>query len=110
QPPRRVNLKGLGVFVPEGLIDRTLAVYCLGSVRKRLRLRRGGYELASRVWGCQMRPHRNQGDQTVSTRRTHSSYVFQAVNCQATIDQSLRDEASSLTFLWQGGGVLKIRC
>ena len=26
--------KGLGVFVPEGLVDSSLAVYCLGRVRK----------------------------------------------------------------------------
>ena len=52
--------KGLGVFVPEGLNDRSLAVYCLEKVRKSVPSRQGRHDSASRVSICQTKPHQNR--------------------------------------------------
>ncbi len=58
-------------FVPEGLNDRTQAIYCLGSVRNEIRP--VGYGVTGN-WRLVKR-------------------LFQAINCLATIVLSLRDYA-----------------
>jgi hypothetical protein len=82
--------EGLPGFVPEGLNDRSQAIYCLVSVQKGNRPvghgmigsnRRATIRTINQPWATIIPSLR---DGSVSTQ-------FQAINCLATIIQSLRD-------------------
>jgi hypothetical protein len=80
-------------FVPEGLGERCLAVYCLGLAQKRGSSRRDGM-----IWFAM------RFGQAAVVNKTLNRYhtvpfgtdllldVFLAMNCQATIASSLRDK------------------
>src|ERR1700751_3712465 len=84
----RVNLRP---FVPEGLIDSSLAVYCLGRVKKASRPVRDGM-----IWSARLDMVNGAAPEPMKPNRLYEtglfSCVFQAVNCQATIIQSLQDK------------------
>jgi hypothetical protein len=90
-------------FVPAGLNDRSLAVYCRGPVHNRIRpvgcgmiwVGRSPYNPRLNKDGLPTsRPVVNHGAQnhTIPPGRIVYGHTFLAVNRQATIIQSLRDE------------------
>jgi len=91
------------VFDPEGQNDRSLAVYCQGPVHNRIRpvgcgmiwVGRSPYNPRLNKDGLPTsRPVVNHGAQnhTIPPGRIVYGHTFLAVNRQATIIQSLRDE------------------
>ena len=80
-------------FVPEGLIDSSLAVYCLGRVKKASRPVRDGM-----IWSAGLDMPNEAAREPMKSNRLYEtglfSCVFQAVNCQATIIQSLQDNGN----------------
>ena len=87
-------------FVPKGLNDRSQAIYCLGCIRNEARP--VGYGMIGngqvlhdlRLAGTLAHP-----DHTVPTGRGIALWAFQAINCLATIIQSLRDNMLSAIHL-----------
>jgi hypothetical protein len=88
------NSSGPDVFVPEGLNDSSLAVYCLGRIDKAFRPVRDG--MIGRRGSCYAKSSRTESDQIEPSLRDGLIFLdpFQAVNCQATIDLSLRDKGN----------------
>ena len=92
--------KGPNVFVPEGLIDSSgstelaevLAVYCLECARKMSPSRRDG--LISLVVARLDLAYQDPRSSIIPSLTGRNAFfnASLAVNCQATIDQSLRDE------------------
>jgi hypothetical protein len=84
----RVLTEGEVTFVPEGLNDSSLTVYCLECARKMSPSRRDRLICAARfsISGPANINH------TVPNGTERFFYPSPAVNCQATIDQSLRNE------------------
>jgi|HubBroStandDraft_2_1064218.scaffolds.fasta_scaffold119561_2 hypothetical protein len=82
---------GLSDFVPEGLNDSSQAIYCLVSVRKRNRPVGNGMIGSDRRATIRTINQSGARDQTVPCRTDSRWNRFQAINCPATIIQSLRD-------------------
>jgi hypothetical protein len=89
---------GLSDFVPEGLNDSSQAIYCLVSVRKRNRPVGNGMIGSDRRATIRTINQSGARDQTVPCRTDSRWNRFQAINCPATIIQSLRDKGPPRLF------------
>jgi hypothetical protein len=84
-------------FVPEGLNDRSQAIYCLGYVRDEARPVGYGVIGDSHLVYYTASGHiLSYASQTVPTGRVALLRVSQAMNCLATIILSLRDYTPAL--------------
>jgi hypothetical protein len=82
--------KGLEDFVPEGLDDRSQAIYCLECFQKRDPSRRDGASRAHEIFTAQGRKRSLSTQSHRSLRDGSNFHLFQAMNRLATIIQSLR--------------------
>ena len=86
-------------FVPKGLDEGSQAIYCLGC-KKRDPSRRARYDLVEREGSSTLIGEPlSRPTQTVPYGTDLFVNIFQAVNCQATFIQSLRDEARAPVYI-----------
>ena len=84
------------VFVPKGLDEGSQAIYCLGCVPKKVTVPEGRCERRYPMYWLPQVEERPVDPIIPSLRDGSPFWTFQAINCLATIIQSLRDNKPPL--------------
>src|SRR5258707_2201025 len=87
-----LSVRDSRVFVPEGLNDRSQAIYCLECFQKGDPSRRDGVSRATRYIPAIVEERPVDPIIPCPTGRFPFLHGYQAINCLATIIQSLRDD------------------